>query len=227
GGPLRPFTGPPAFRHSSFARRVGATSRPSLSSRTIGVAPTRSSTVGYSRAIAPSLDRDSRSFALPHVFRAHPAKQHEPCCRAGKGQREECPETVLKARGQEAVRFRLRMWVLACSRRGEDCGHDGHTDRAADLLARVQQSRGEPGLARRDAGERRGRASTAAPGPAPARRSGAQGRRGSRGRANAMKGAPEDAEEGRHARKDLSGSEETLPHRTKDIDVPIIRKDCP
>jgi hypothetical protein len=51
GSPIRSLTEPPGFRYSSFASSVGSTSRPSLSSLTIGVAPTRSRTVGYSRAI--------------------------------------------------------------------------------------------------------------------------------------------------------------------------------
>src|SRR5205085_9899986 len=51
GRPIRSFTEPPGFRYSSFARSVGSTSAPSLSRRTIGVAPTRSSTVGYSGGI--------------------------------------------------------------------------------------------------------------------------------------------------------------------------------
>ena len=46
---MRSFTEPPGFRYSSFARSSPGTSRPSRSSRTIGVFPTSSSTVGNSR----------------------------------------------------------------------------------------------------------------------------------------------------------------------------------
>src|SRR6266516_899408 len=77
GSPIRSLTEPPGFRYSSFASRVGAMSLPSLSSRTIGVAPTRSSRVGYSRAIARSLDRDSRRLRLRDVFGSHAAQEEE------------------------------------------------------------------------------------------------------------------------------------------------------
>ena len=39
GSPIRSLTEPPGFRCSSFASSAGSTSRPSLSSRTIGVEP--------------------------------------------------------------------------------------------------------------------------------------------------------------------------------------------
>ena len=52
--PMRSFTEPPGLRNSSFASSSPGTSRESRSSRTIGVSPTSSRTVGYSRrAIAP------------------------------------------------------------------------------------------------------------------------------------------------------------------------------
>src|SRR5438093_800285 len=53
--PMRSLTEPPGLRNSSFARISGRTSRPTRSSRTIGVSPTSSSTVGYRRAIARSV----------------------------------------------------------------------------------------------------------------------------------------------------------------------------
>ena len=53
--PIRSLTEPPGFRYSSFASRVGATSAPNRSSRTIGVCPTRSSTVGYSGGTGASV----------------------------------------------------------------------------------------------------------------------------------------------------------------------------
>ena len=49
--PIRSLFEPPGFRNSSLARIVPGTSRETRSSRTIGVSPTRSSTVGYSRAM--------------------------------------------------------------------------------------------------------------------------------------------------------------------------------
>src|SRR5688500_3991828 len=58
--PIRSLFEPPGFRYSSFASSVGATSRAIRSSRTIGVLPTRSRSVGYSRAIGGSL-RNSRA----------------------------------------------------------------------------------------------------------------------------------------------------------------------
>ena len=48
--PMRSLTEPPGLRYSSFASRSGSTPRPIESSRTIGVRPTSSRTVGYSRA---------------------------------------------------------------------------------------------------------------------------------------------------------------------------------
>src|SRR5205823_11856209 len=153
GRPIRSFTEPPGFRYSSLASSAGPTSWPTLSSRTIGVAPTRSSRVGYSRATPlESLDRDPCGFALPDVLRAHSPQQDERRSRAGEREREERPETVLEAGGQEAERLGLRAWVLAGSRRREDGRHDGHADRPPDLLARVQQSRGQPRFMRCDAG---------------------------------------------------------------------------
>jgi hypothetical protein len=47
--PMRSLTEPPGFRYSSLARSSPGTSRESFSSRTIGVCPTSSSTVGYWR----------------------------------------------------------------------------------------------------------------------------------------------------------------------------------
>src|SRR5215472_4856170 len=49
--PIRSLFDPPGFMNSSFARIVPGTSRDMRSRRTIGVKPTRSITVGYSRAI--------------------------------------------------------------------------------------------------------------------------------------------------------------------------------
>src|SRR5215217_3197457 len=48
---MRSLPDPPGLRYSSLARRRGATSRPIRSSRTMGVPPTSSSAVGYSRGI--------------------------------------------------------------------------------------------------------------------------------------------------------------------------------
>ena len=48
--PIRSLTDPPGFRYSSLARIVPGTSFEIRSRRTIGVSPTRSRTVGYSRA---------------------------------------------------------------------------------------------------------------------------------------------------------------------------------
>ena len=44
--PIRSFTLPPGFMYSSLASRVGPSSEPTRCSRTSGVPPTRSSTVG-------------------------------------------------------------------------------------------------------------------------------------------------------------------------------------
>ena len=49
--PIRSLFDPPGFMYSSFASRVAGTSCEIRGSRTIGVFPTRSRTVGYSRAI--------------------------------------------------------------------------------------------------------------------------------------------------------------------------------
>src|SRR3954447_11245631 len=49
--PIRSFTEPPGLRYSSLARIRAWPRGESLSSRTIGVPPTRSRTVGYSRGI--------------------------------------------------------------------------------------------------------------------------------------------------------------------------------
>src|ERR1700749_4217159 len=53
--PIRSLTEPPGFRYSSLARIRAWPGGDSRSSRTIGVPPTRSRTVGYSRGIAGSL----------------------------------------------------------------------------------------------------------------------------------------------------------------------------
>src|SRR5207248_2609954 len=50
--PIRSLTDPPGFRYSSFARSRAPPSGDSRSRRTIGVSPTRSISVGYSRATA-------------------------------------------------------------------------------------------------------------------------------------------------------------------------------
>ena len=47
---IRSLTEPPGFRYSSFASSVAAPSGTTFCSRTSGVLPTSSSSVGYSRA---------------------------------------------------------------------------------------------------------------------------------------------------------------------------------
>src|SRR5215203_3048426 len=51
GRPIRSFTDPPGFRYSSLASSSGPPGGASFWSRTIGVLPTSSSAVGYSRGI--------------------------------------------------------------------------------------------------------------------------------------------------------------------------------
>src|SRR5215475_3829044 len=53
--PIRSLTDPPGLRYSSLARIRACPGGESRSSRTIGVPPTRSRTVGYSRGIEGSL----------------------------------------------------------------------------------------------------------------------------------------------------------------------------
>src|SRR5437763_10134421 len=57
--PIRSFTEPPGLRYSSLARIRAWPAGESPSSRTIGVPPTRSRTVGYSRGIEGSLEQRS------------------------------------------------------------------------------------------------------------------------------------------------------------------------
>src|ERR1700751_2027871 len=57
--PIRSLTEPPGLRNSSLARIRAWPGGESLSSRTIGVPPTRSRTVGYSRGIAGSVEQSS------------------------------------------------------------------------------------------------------------------------------------------------------------------------
>src|SRR5215475_14382131 len=57
--PIRSLTEPPGLRYSSLAMIRARPRGESLSSRTIGESPTRSSRVGYSRGIAGSLDEYS------------------------------------------------------------------------------------------------------------------------------------------------------------------------
>src|SRR5262249_50802424 len=63
--PIRSFTDPPGFRNSSFARIVPGTSREIRSSRTMGVLPTRSRTLGSSRDIPLSLYLRLGRYRLP------------------------------------------------------------------------------------------------------------------------------------------------------------------
>src|SRR6266699_2545577 len=71
GRPMRSFTEPPGFRYSSFARICAPPGGESLSSRTIGVAPTSSRTVGNSWGTAASLVRLD-GLRLEHdLLRAH------------------------------------------------------------------------------------------------------------------------------------------------------------
>src|SRR6266404_289075 len=66
GRPMRSFTEPPGFRYSSFARICAPPRGESFSSRTIGVAPTSSSTVGNSLGTpeAYSFGRSHRTHRL-------------------------------------------------------------------------------------------------------------------------------------------------------------------
>src|SRR5207247_4418687 len=105
GRPIRSLTDPPGFRCSSFASSVGSMPCPSLSSRAIGVLPTRSSSAGYSRAIRPrSLDSHLGRLLLDDVFPADPAQQDERGHRANQRQCDQLPERVLVARHEPSGR---------------------------------------------------------------------------------------------------------------------------
>src|SRR5436190_1456727 len=139
GRPIRSLTDPPGFRCSSFASSVGSTSRPSLSSRTIGVPPTSSSSIGYSRAICPrSLDSGLGGLLLDDVLLADPAQQDERGCCACERQCDQRPERVLIASHE---RLRCKAQVLGFG--PEDRRDDRNPDCSADLLARVDQAGGE------------------------------------------------------------------------------------
>ena len=78
---IRSLIEPPGFRNSSFASTVAASSGTTFWSRTSGVLPTSSSSVGYSRAIGVKRNRwlsggCLRRFALGHR-RARPPQEDE------------------------------------------------------------------------------------------------------------------------------------------------------
>ena len=94
--PMRSFTEPPGFRYSSLARIVPGTSGEIRSSRTIGVPPTRSSTLGYSRAIAAR-----RVLALAPSSSSSRPRPARPSAIAGWPTRRARPNVSTRAEGAD------------------------------------------------------------------------------------------------------------------------------
>ena len=155
--PMRSLTDPPGFTNSSFARIVPGTSREIRSRRTIGVDPTRSSTVGYSRAIGRRLSgREARYAATSGVSPTTPSSSRRISASVATIAAIAHPNIVQNAHC-DAARVRLREGRPGRGQVVEVADRDRRrhrdADRAADLLRRVQEPRGEPCLARLDAGE--------------------------------------------------------------------------
>src|SRR6476646_7477751 len=97
---IRSLIEPPGLRNSSFPRTVAASSGTTFWSRTSGVLPTSSSSVGYSRRISRTLDGRFDRLGAP----LRPGKHHERRGRARQGDREQRPEGVLVAGGERLRR---------------------------------------------------------------------------------------------------------------------------
>src|SRR6266513_2420553 len=65
--PIRSLFEPPGFMYSSLARSVAGNPSERRDRRTIGVLPTRSRTVGYSRAIGPEAYRRAARSKIPEA----------------------------------------------------------------------------------------------------------------------------------------------------------------
>src|SRR4051812_50011615 len=102
---IRSLIEPPGLRNSSLASTVAAPSGITFCSRTSGVRPTSSSSVGYSRAIGGKrngwlrLGRRLRRLGLDDL-RGRPPQGGESPHRAGQRDREEPPGCVLGPPGE-------------------------------------------------------------------------------------------------------------------------------
>src|SRR4029077_19348090 len=159
--PIRSLTEPPGFRNSSLPRicpwpgrsacRIWSwrSIRPgpggeSLSSRTIGVPPMRSRTVGYSRGIAGSLELcdAGRAVSLGSGRELLALDQHDSGDKRGDADAHEHPEGQGRP-GREGLRevalpVHLDQVVEAAQEYGRT---EGYADRASDLLRSVDESR--------------------------------------------------------------------------------------
>src|SRR5437870_5013869 len=113
----------------------------SLSSRTIGVPPTRSRTVGYSRATGASLGDRGRLGGCQFL----PPDQRQPCDERHHAQADEHPEREARSRG-EGLRLTHPVLDEVVEAADPDRRGDRDPDGAAYLLRRVDQSRREPRL---------------------------------------------------------------------------------
>src|SRR5215467_1955100 len=167
--PIRSLTDPPGLRYSSLARIRAWPGGESLSSRTIGVFPTSSRRVGYSRGIArkpravPGVGggalRESRgALGLGGGREFVAPDQHEPGDERGHADPHQNPESQRRSRGEGLLEVALpvlRDQVVEAGRR-DGCA-DRDADRASDLLRCVDESRGETRLVVAHACERRDR----------------------------------------------------------------------
>src|SRR5215475_4087184 len=155
--PIRSLTEPPGFRYSSLARIRARPGGESLSSRTMGVPPTRSRTVGYSRGIEGSLVLSRAALACDRRLRCEflALDQYQSGDQRRDADPDEHPEGQ---RGPRGERLRVVALPVQCDQVVEagdgDRGADGDADRASDLLGRVDEARGETRLVIADARER-------------------------------------------------------------------------
>src|SRR6476660_1400667 len=135
---------PPGFSNSSLPRIRPWPGGESLSSRTIGVPPMRSRTVGYSRGIAGSLELcdAGRAVSLGSGRELLALDQHDSGDKRGDADAHEHPEGQGRP-GREGLRevalpVHLDQVVEAAQEYGRT---EGYADRASDLLRGVDESR--------------------------------------------------------------------------------------
>src|SRR5215475_10106000 len=158
--PIRSLTEPPGFRYSSLARIRAWPGGERLSSRTIGVPPTRSRTVGYSRGIAQSLElRDARrAVGLGSGRELLGFDQHDSGHERRDADAHEHPEGQGRPGGEGlrevALPVHLDQVVEAAQ---EHRRTESYADGSSDLLRGVDEPGSEAGLVVADSCERRDR----------------------------------------------------------------------
>src|SRR6478672_11577090 len=156
--PIRSLTEPPGLRNSSLARIRACPGGESRSSLTIGVPPTRSRRVGYSRGIAGKprpLCQTGRALTLGRGRELLTLDQHHSGHESGDADADEHPEGQRRPGREGLLEVALPVHLDQVVEPAQENGRtEGYADRASDLLRGVDESRSESCLVVTDARQR-------------------------------------------------------------------------